>query len=149
MSTSILRRTLRAPLLALALLATPVAAADDLHVTAKYAITLGGTNIAQANVTLDDAGGNYTMAADAKISGLAQLVANGTLRLGSAGASNAKGLSSRRFELMTRTSGEVFTVAISYTGSGVESFVVDPPIVNNIDRVAIEAERLAKAPVLL
>lgn len=140
MPTLKLRRLFAAPLLALAL-AAPVFA-EGLHVTARYAITLGGTHVAQASVTLDDTGSSYTMALDAKISGLAQLVASGTARLVSSGISTASGLRSRKFDLTTRASGEDFNVAITYADAGVATFVVDPPVINNIDRVAIERKQL-------
>ena len=140
MPTLNLRRLFAAPLLALAL-ATP-AMAEGLRVTARYAITLGGTHIAQANVTLDDTGSAYTMALDAKISGLAQLVASGSAKLASSGISTGSGLKSRKFDLLTRANGEDFTVAITYADAGVASFIVEPPIVNNIDRIAIERKQL-------
>src|SRR5690606_23708047 len=49
---------------------------------------------------------------------------------------------SQRFNLLTRASGEDFTVAITYASGNVSSFKVNPPIVNNIDRVAIERKQL-------
>lgn len=125
---------------------TPVAAtADDLRAVARYAITLGGTQIATANVSLSDAEGSYSLALDAKISGLAQLVANGTARLESTGTSNGTGLKSQKFDMLTRASGDAFTVAVTYANGGVASFIVDPPIINNIDRVAIERKQLTNA----
>lgn len=136
-----LRRLFAAPLLALALVA-PVAA-EELRVIARYTVTLGGTQIAQANVTLDDSGKSYSMALDARISGLAQLVASGTAKLASAGVSNGTGLKSRKFDMTTRANGEDFAVAITYADAGVDTFVVDPPIINNIDRVAIERKQLS------
>lgn len=121
------------------------AQADDLRAVARYAVTLGGTQIATANVSLSDAGGSYSLALDAKISGLAQLVANGTARLESTGTSTATGLRSQKFDMLTRANGEAFTVAVTYANGGVNSFIVDPPIINNIDRVAIERKHLTNS----
>jgi hypothetical protein len=121
------------------------AQADDLRAVARYAVTLGGTQIATANVSLSDAGGSYSLALDAKISGLAQLVANGTARLESTGTSTVTGLKSQKFDMLTRANGEAFTVAVTYANGGVNSFIVDPPIINNIDRVAIERKHLTNS----
>ena len=131
---------------ALALLLSPLPAlADEVRAIARYSVNLGGTKIATANVSLDDTGATYSMALDAKITGMAQLVANGTARLESTGDSTSSGLRSEKFDIATRASGEDFTVAITYVQGGVASFIVNPPIVNNIDRVAIERKQLTAA----
>jgi hypothetical protein len=119
--------------------------AAEVRAVAKYTLTLGGTQIATANVSLDDTGDSYSMAVDAKISGLAQLVANGTARMQSTGSSNGSSLRSQKFDITTHASGEDFSVAITYASGGVASFVVTPPIVNNINRVAIERKHLTAA----
>lgn len=141
-----LRRNSLACLAFLMPLAAASALADDgLRAIAKYTVTLGGTQIAVANVTLSDADGRYDLALDAKVSGLAQLVANGSAHLESIGRSTAKSLIAETFDLSTKASGDIFSVAITYAGGGVASFKVDPPIVNNIDRVAIERKHLVSA----
>lgn len=133
----------RAKRLALALpFLAGAAYADDFRAIADYAVTLGGTHIAKANVTLSDAGGKYDLVVDAKISGLAQLVANGSAHLESVGRSGASGLTAQNFTLTTQASGDTFNVGVTFAGGGVASFKVDPPIVNNIDRVAIERKHL-------
>lgn len=136
------RRFLAGIGLALAVLAAPATAAE-VRATATYAVTLGGTHIATATVRLNDSGGRYAMDLDARITGLAQLVASGTARAASAGASTGKGLNSEKFDLLTRAQGEEFTVAIEYARQDVTAFVVTPPILNNIDRVAIERRHLS------
>jgi hypothetical protein len=45
--------------------------------------------------------------------------------------------------MLTRASGEDFTVKVEYTGKDVTTFVVSPPILNNIDRVALERKHLS------
>lgn len=132
---------LLAALTLVAALATPVAAAE-VAATATYGITLGGTTIASVTVRLTDTGTRYAMALDARISGLAQLVASGTARMESAGRSTRAGLVSEKFDLLTRAQGEDFTVDVAFTGADVTQFIVNPPIRNNIDRVALERKHL-------
>ena len=43
---------------------------------------------------------------------------------------------------MTRASGEDFTVSVEYAQKDVTAFVVTPPVINNIDRVALERKHL-------
>jgi hypothetical protein len=123
------------------LFALPATAAP-LHSVAEYTVTMGGTQMASVEVTLDDDGSSYSLSGNAKITGLARLVASGTAKLQSSGASTSSGLRSQRFDLLTRASGEDFTVAITYDAGNVDTFKVNPPIVNNIDRVAIERKQL-------
>lgn len=127
---------------ALALGLTAPAIAVPVKANAEYAVTLGGTHVATVDVTLDDDGSKYELGLDARITGLARLVAMGTAKLHSTGASTGSGLKSQKFDLLTRAGGEDFTVAITYGGGNVNSFVVDPPVINNIDRVAIERRQL-------
>ncbi|MHB1102699.1 MAG: DUF3108 domain-containing protein [Devosia sp.] len=123
------------------LLAGPVAAAE-VSATAQYLISLSGTNVATVTIRLSDSGKRYAMALDARITGLAQLVASGIAKVDSAGLSNGKELVSEKFALLTRASGEDFTVAIEYAAKDVTAFVVNPPLINNIDRVALERKHL-------
>jgi hypothetical protein len=132
---------LGALLFGLGLLAVPASAAP-LKAVADYTVTMGGTQVASVEVSLNDDGSSYSLVGNAKITGLARLVASGTARLQSSGASTDSGLRSQRFNLLTRASDEDFTVAITYGPGDVETFKVDPPIVNNIDRVAIERKQL-------
>lgn len=141
MLSAVIRNPLGAMLFGLGLLATPATAAP-LKALAEYTVTMGGTQVANVEVSLDDDGSSYSLNGNARITGLARLVASGTARLQSAGASTSSGLRSQRFNLLTRASGEDFTVAITYASGNVDTFKVDPPIVNNIDRVAIERKQL-------
>lgn len=125
-----------------ALAAISPARGDEIAATATYSVTLGGTLIATAVIRLNETGDAYAMAFDARISGLAQLVASGTARGESIGQSTRSGLVSQKFDLLTRAQGEDFTVNIEYAGKDVTAFVVDPPILNNIDRVALERKHL-------
>lgn len=118
------------------------AAAAEVSATAEYLISLSGTNIASVTIRLDDSGKRYAIALDARITGLAQLVASGIAKIDSAGLSNGKELVSEKFDLLTRASGEDFTVAIEYAQKDVTAFAVNPPLINNIDRVALERKHL-------
>lgn len=138
------RQTMRFAALGLALFALPAAAAE-IKARAEYMVTMGGTHVANARINLTDNGSAYSLVLDAKITGLAQLVASGTAKATSTGSSVDKGLRSQKFDLLTRAGGEDFTSAITYAGGTVDTFQVAPPIVNNIDRVAIERKHLTSA----
>ena len=137
----IVRNTLRVAGLGLLVLSPPVLAAD-MTATAHYAISLGNTHIATANIRLTDTGKRYSVALDARITGLAQLVTSGTGRVQSSGLSTPSALQSEKFDLLTRAQGEDFTVAITYAAGDVATFIITPPLLNNIDRVAIERKHL-------
>jgi hypothetical protein len=134
-------QSVRTAALGLFCLVAPVAAAE-VKATAQYLISLSGTNIATVTIRLNDSGKRYALALDARITGLATLVASGIARVDSSGLSNGTELVSERFGLLTRASGEDFTVAVEYAQKEVTAFVVDPPLVNNIDRVALERRHL-------
>ena len=63
----------------------------------------------------------------------------------STGASARDGLHAQKFDLLTRAQGQEFTSNITYANGSVETFKVDPPIMDNIDRVAIERRHLTAA----
>jgi hypothetical protein len=133
------------PLLALpfvALMVTgPASAAATAH--ASYVVNLGGTIIANAKFRFEDDGSAYTLSLDANVSGVAQLVASGIAKVESSGAVTKDGLRSNSFDLLTRASGEEFTIKVSYQKSDVTAFMINPPIVNNIDRIPLERKQLA------
>ena len=118
------------------------ALAGNVAAVADYAISLGNTNIANLTIALDDDGRHYRLSADARITGLASLVASGSGKVESEGISGQNALTSERFDLLTSSGGEDFTVLVTYASRDVQSFVVNPPLLNNIDRVAIERKHL-------
>lgn len=126
---------------AFALLGTLPALADA-RAVATYGVTLGGTNIANVVINLTDTGKRYSMGLSARITGMAQLVANGTAKVESVGQSTNAGLVSEKFDLLTHASGEDFTVDVAFAQKDVTQFIVTPPILNNIDRIAIERKHL-------
>jgi hypothetical protein len=138
--SAVFRKPLFTLLLGLGMIAPAVA--TPLKAVAEYSVTMGGTQVANVTVNLDDDGSSYNLSGNARITGLARLLASGTARLQSSGDSTSAGLRSQRFSLLTRASGEDFTVAITYASGNVDTFKVDPPIINNIDRVPIERKQL-------
>jgi uncharacterized protein DUF3108 len=123
-----------------AALALPATA--DTVASANYVINLGSSIIATAKFDLTEAGGNYDLKLNANVSGIAQLVASGTAKASSIGVTTADGLRSNSFDLTTHSSGQDFSDTVQYQNGNVTAFIVDPPIVNNIDRVPIERSQL-------
>ncbi len=118
------------------------AAHADTSATANYVINLGGNILASATFKFNENGTNYTLDLDANVSGIAQLVAAGTAKADSSGAVTENGLRSNAFNLITHSGGEAFKVQVAYAGGDVSAFVIDPPIVNNINRIPIERKQL-------
>ena len=125
----------------LTLAAAPSARAD-VNAVAGYLLTVGGINVATANVRLLDSGGRYDVALDAHVTGLGGLVSSGLAKIEASGKSTPGGLDSERFTLLTRSNGEDFTINAAFSGGSVSQFVVTPPVVNNINRVPIERSQL-------
>lgn len=142
-----MRRTL-ANLFSLGLLAasfptlTLPAQAADVDGKASYILTLSGINIASLDFNLTDDGSRYALDLKASVAGMGSLVASGSATASSEGSSSGRTLRSQEFALNTRAGGEDFSVDVSYAGGNVASFIVDPPLVNNIDRVPIERSHL-------
>lgn len=109
---------------------------------ASYVVNLGGNIIANArfNFAIDDR--SYDLSMDANVSGVAQLVASGIAQVESAGTVTGDGLRSNSFDLLTRAGRDEFTIRVKYDQADVSSFVINPPIVNNIDRVPLERRQL-------
>lgn len=124
------------------LLATTGTGRADTAAAASYVISLGGNIVATANFKFTDTGGAYDLALSANVTGVASLVAAGTARADSEGAVGADGLKASAFDLITHSGGQDFKVQVQYASGNVTAFVVDPPIVNNIDRVPIERRQL-------
>jgi hypothetical protein len=133
-----IRRALAA--LGFVALAAPALAAG-VSATGTYSISLGGTNIANAVVKLTDNGARYAMGLEARIIGFARFLAGGTVKIESAGLSTGAGLVSEKFDSLTRSQGEQFSVDVAFAHKEVTAFIVDPPV-SELDRVAIERKHL-------
>lgn len=131
------------PALALALLSTvnPVRA-ENVDSTAGYLLSLGGINIATADIKLTDTGSHYDVTADATVTGLGSVVASGTAKVEASGLSTPSGLAPQKFDLLTRAHDEDFSVDVQFAHGNVDAFVVTPPLVDNVNRVPIERSQL-------
>ncbi len=114
----------------------------EVNASASYVVTLGGINIANVNVDLSDSGSRYSLDLKANVAGLGAVVASGTASVTASGQSSGSQLTSQQFDLQTKANGETFTVDVSYAGHDVTAFRVDPPLVDNYDRVPIERSHL-------
>lgn len=130
-------------LAALALVPSLPVAAVEVDASASYVLTLGGINIAEMDVDLSDSGSRYSLDLSANVAGLGTLVASGTATAASTGRSSGSGLVAEEFDLETRANGEVFTVDVSFAGQSVTAFKVEPPILDNYDRVPLERRHLS------
>jgi hypothetical protein len=133
-------RTVLAAIGLLTLSVVPALAAG-VTATGTYGVTLGGTNVANIVVKLEDTGERYAMGLDARVIGFAQLVGSGVAKVESAGLSTGSGLVSEKFDFLTRSQGEQFTVEVAFAQRDVTTFIVDPPV-TDLDRVALERKHL-------
>jgi hypothetical protein len=127
---------------ALALCLSQPAVAAPVDANARYVLTLGGINIAAMSVDLKDDGRAYSLDLSANVAGLGTLVASGTARASSVGRSSGTALLADKFDLQTRANGENFTVNVAFAGRDVSAFKVEPPILDNYDRVPLERRHL-------
>ncbi|MGV8833756.1 MAG: DUF3108 domain-containing protein [Devosia sp.] len=131
-----------AALAALTLLASLPATAAEVDAKAGYVLTLGGLNIASMKVDLKDDGTSYKLDLSANVAGLGAVVASGTAKASSSGSSTGNKLRSSAFSLHTRANGDTFDVDVTFAGGDVGSFKVEPPIIDNYDRVPLERRHL-------
>jgi hypothetical protein len=137
-----LSRLLRALPAALIVLFGATSAEAQVSANASYVVNLGGTIIANAKFHLADDGSTYSLNLDANVSGVAQLVASGIAQVDSTGIVTKDGLRSSDFDLLTRAGGDDFTIKVQYQKGDVAAFMINPPIVNNIDRIPLERKQL-------
>ncbi len=140
-----LARTLSASGLAgfVAIAGMSCALAQDIAKTANYVVSLGGINIANVAVDLTDDGDKYGLDLTATVAGLANMVASGSAKITASGHLAGSNLTTEEFDLETKANGETFTVDVSYANHNVSAFRVDPPLVDNYDRIPIERSHLS------
>ena len=131
-----------AGLATLALFTTLPALAQEVDATARYVVTLGGINIASLDVDLLDSGSEYSLDLSAKVAGLGTFVASGTAAASASGSSTNNRLVAKEFDLSTRANGEDFAIDVSFANQNVSAFKVEPPILDNYDRIPIERSHL-------
>lgn len=133
-------KTLTASLIFLAsaapLMAAPVAS------NATYVVSLAGVNIASVSIGFKDNGSDYEIEMGAKVSGVGTIVASGTAEAASNGHSGNGVLAALGFNLSTRSRDESFNVDVQYSSGNAIGFQIEPPLVNNVDRIAIERKDL-------
>jgi hypothetical protein len=135
----LVRLTLPFVALIAVLSATPAAAVDA---TASYLITLGGINIASADIRLTDDGGQYAVDLDADVIGLGNIVARGNAVATTSGTVNGDELRPGNFRLETSANGERFTVTVEYSDGDATGFVIEPPLIFDHGRIPIERSHL-------
>lgn len=109
-----------------------------MEAAASYVLTLGGINIATADITLTDDGSRYGIGLDADVIGLGNLVARGRAIATTSGSVDGNRLQPQAFALETVTNGDRFIVTVEYTGNDATGFVVDPPLIFDYGRIPIE-----------
>jgi hypothetical protein len=131
-----------APAALLALIFAQPSLAAPVDATANYILTLGGLNIAQMKVVLKDDGQRYNMDLSANVAGLANVVMSGTAKASSTGRSDGQSLASSAFALETKAGGETFKIDVTFAGKNVDTFKVEPAIIDSYDRVPLERKHL-------
>lgn len=118
------------------------AQAAPVDTSAKYVVSLGGVNIANATIDFRDNGSTYAVDVDADVAGVGALVASGSAMLGSHGTSKGNALRADDFTFQTRTKAEQFNVGVQYAKGNATGFKVEPPLSNHIGRIALERKHL-------
>lgn len=131
------------------LLSIAVATAADVDATAKYVVTLGGINVANVAVDLTDDGQKFGLDLKASVAGLGSMVASGSASITASGRSTSPALTAEQFDLLTHANGEDFSVDVTYSGHDASAFRVDPPLVDNYNRVPIERKHLSNVTDML
>jgi hypothetical protein len=116
--------------------------AAPVSTSAKYVVSLGGVNIAKAVIDFNDNGSNYAVDIDADVSGVGSLVASGSAMLESSGNSRGNALAAQGFNFSTRTRAEQFNVDVEYASGNATGFKIEPPLMNHVNRVALERKHL-------
>lgn len=106
---------------------------------ASYVVNMGGINAAYINIRFDTDGRDYQLDLTADVAGLAQIIASGSGVVNSTGKISSSGLASERFFLETRAEGERFSLESQYSNGTANRYVVNPPLTENADRVAVSS----------
>jgi len=126
----------------LSLLLGTHADAAPVEASASYVVNLAGINVASVTIRFSDDGARYSIDIGANVTGAGTLVAKGTASAGVQGLSRNGMLMASAFNLETRANGEVFKVDVDYARGDATGFQVQPPVLNNIGRVAVERKHM-------
>lgn len=133
-----------ATLLAVGMLmaATLAPAAAGIDSNATYVVNLAGINVATVGINFRDNGKAFSVSIGADVSGVGSLVASGSAEADAFGKTTPHGLAARQFDLMTKANGEDFSVGVQYAGGNATGFQVNPPVLDNNGRIALERKHL-------
>jgi len=109
---------------------------------AKYVVSLAGVNVASVEIHFKDDGKQYQIDLGANISGVGTLIASGKAFADTNGKTSIGGLAPGEFGINTRANGQNMAVAVQFASGDATGFQVDPPILNNINRIALERKHL-------
>ena len=136
---SLVRSTLRPLVVAAMALAAPLtaSAAEWTSFSGSYAVSLAGINIGTVNLdaTLNDDA--YRLAGGGKISGIAQLFAQGRGRVSSVGMFSRGKPVPNRYDYWETSDGEELSIAIALSRGNVTSATVTPPQDRMDERVPV------------
>ncbi len=125
----------------LALLILP-AYSSPANVDARYIISLGGINFAKVKISFSDDDKNYKISLGANISGVGTLVASGAASALIVGKSKNDKLVPTKLNIKTEAKREKFSISVQYNGGNASGFQIEPMLINEINRVAIERKHL-------
>lgn len=114
----------------------------EIDTRADYVVNLAGINVASVDIRFVDDGSHFNIDVGANVSGVGTLVARGTAEADAAGSSSIGGLKAEGFNLKTQANGETFSVDVDYAGGNATGFKIDPPVIDNTGRVALERKDL-------
>ena len=118
-----------------AALCAPAAAADILH--ASYRVSLIGLPIGSANLNAQLTPTSYTIAADAKLTGLAKLFSNARGASTGAGAIVGGRVSPASFATIAASNDMTRTIRMALAGNAVKGVDITPPFDDKPDRVPL------------
>ncbi|WP_395664640.1 DUF3108 domain-containing protein [Methylocella sp.] len=131
---------LRLAICGAALFASAAASADI--VRARYSVSLVGLRIGDAAAVSALGPKKYRIDVNARLTGVAALVADLKLALSSAGAMEAKGVSPQTYATTSANSQETRTVRMAMQGGAVKALSISPPFTDLEGRVPVtEAHR--------
>lgn len=123
-------------------LTTIAQGAEPLEIDARYVLSVAGTIVADMNIKLNDTGSTYTLNLNANVSGLGNLVAQGSASIEVSGTSTGGTYAGENFQLITRSSQSTTDVKVQYANANVTAFVVTPPLQPRVDQVPVQRAQL-------
>jgi len=129
-------------LIAFGLMSSAPLAAAPTSVEAKYVVNIAGTIIANVDINLDTSQASYSLELSAAITGLGQLVAQGSASIDITGKTNGSAYAGQDFKLQTNTAQGKVNVDMRISRGRVNEFYITPPLEPHFDRVPVERRQL-------